>query len=138
MTDPKNPFADMMAQMQKMAKDMPAMDAFTPEGFEKMMGTMPKDMMESMFGNALNEGALDARTKLFLTLAGLTIQGADNAVAMRQTMRHAKEAGATDQHISETIGMMTVFAGMPAVTKALQLAQEVTAETKSDTKDDKS
>jgi 4-carboxymuconolactone decarboxylase len=43
MTDQKNPFADIAAQMQEMAKSFPAMEAFTPEGFEKMMGTMPKD-----------------------------------------------------------------------------------------------
>ena len=130
MTDHLNPFADMMAQMQKMAKDFPAMEAFTPEGFEKMMGTMPKDMMEMMFGNAMNEGGLDARTRLLLTLAGLTMQGAQNDVALRQTVRHALEAGATKQHIIETIGQMSVFAGIPAMTRALELAQAVLDEDK--------
>jgi 4-carboxymuconolactone decarboxylase len=130
MTDQKNPFADIAAQMQEMAKSFPAMEAFTPEGFEKMMGTMPKDMMENMFGTGLNEGGLDARTKLLLTLAGLTMQGAQNETAVRQTVRHVAEAGATEQHISETIGMMSVFAGMPAMTRALDLAQSVMADKK--------
>ena len=132
MTD-KNPFAQITAQMQEMVKSFPAMEAFTPEGFEKMMGTLPKDMMEIMFGNAINEGGLDARTKLLLTLAGLTMQGAQNDVVLRQTVRHAAEAGATEQHISEAIGMMAVFAGLPAVTRALQLAQEALADQKDDT-----
>jgi 4-carboxymuconolactone decarboxylase len=142
MTDPVNPFADMMAkmqdQMQDMAKSMPSsvpgMDAFSPAAFEAMMGTMPKDMMETMFGNTLDEGALDARTKLLLTLAGLTMQGAQNEVAVRQTVRHATEAGATEQHVTETIGLMAMFAGLPAVTRASELAKAAMADTKKDDK----
>ena len=132
MSDQKNPFTDMMAKMQEMAKSFPAMESFSPEGFEKIMGTMPKDRMETMFGSTLNEGGLDARTKLLLTLAGLTMQGAQNEMAIRQTVRHSAEAGATEQHISETIGMMSVFAGLPAVTRASELAQKVMADRKDD------
>ncbi|MDW3184466.1 MULTISPECIES: carboxymuconolactone decarboxylase family protein [unclassified Roseobacter] len=136
MSDPKNPFeganpfAAMFSQAQEMAKSFPAMEAFSPKGFEKMMGTMPKDMMEMMFGNALNEGSLDARTRMLLTLAGLTMQGAQNDVAFRQAVRHALEAGATEQHIVETIGQMSMFAGLPAMTRALELAQQVLDEGK--------
>ncbi len=128
--DGNNPFAMMMAQAQEMAKSWPAMEAFTPKGFEKMMGTMPKDMMEMMFGNTLNEGGLDARTRMLLTLAGLTMQGAQNDMAFRQAVRHAVEAGATKQHIVETIGTMSMFAGLPAMTRALDLAQQVLDEEK--------
>jgi 4-carboxymuconolactone decarboxylase len=132
MSDPKNPFDAMMSQAQEMAKAFPAMDAFTPKGFEAMMGTMPKDMMEMMFGNTLNEGGLDARIRLLLTLAGLTMQGAQNDVALRQTVRHALAAGATKQHIVETIGQMSVVAGIPAMTRALELAQAVLDEKEDD------
>ncbi len=125
MTDSSNPFDAMMKQAQEMAKSFPAMDAFSPKGFEAMMGTMPKEMMELMFGNKLNPDGLDARTRLLLTIAGLTMQGAQNEVALRQTVRHALEAGATKQHIIETIGQMSVFAGIPAMTRALELAQAV-------------
>ena len=128
--DGMNPFAAMMTQAQEMAKTFPAMEAFTPKGFEKMMGTMPKEMMEMMFGNALNEGGLDARTRMLLTLAGLTMQGAQNDMAFRQAVRHASEAGATKQHIVETIGQMSMFAGLPAMTRALQLAEDVLSEEK--------
>ena len=128
MTNTPNPFEAMMQQAQEMAKTFPAMDAFTPKGFEAMMGTMPKDMMDVMFGDTLNKGGLDARTRLLLTLAGLTMQGAQNEVALRQTVRHAREAGATKQHIVETIGQMSAFAGIPAMTRALELAQEVLGE----------
>jgi 4-carboxymuconolactone decarboxylase len=67
---------------------------------------------------------------LLLTLAGLTMQGAQNETALRQTVRHAREAGATKQHIIDTIGQMSVFAGIPAMTKALELAQTVLDEDK--------
>lgn len=132
MSNPENPFADMMEMMQGMAKNMPGLDAFSPDAMEAMMGTMPKDMMETMFGTTLNEGGLDARTKMLLTLAGLTMQGAQNEVAMRQTVRHAVKAGATEQHISETIGMMALFAGLPAVRRASELAKAAMADKKDD------
>ena len=120
-----NPFDAMMKQAQEMAKSFPAMDAFTPKGFEDMMGLMPKDVMETFFGNAHNPDGLDAKTRLLLTLAGLTMQGAQNEVALRQTVRHAVEAGAHSQQIIETIGQMSAFAGIPAMQRAMTLAQEV-------------
>ena len=132
MTDAsKNPFASIMAQMQEMAKALPQMGAFDPaKGFdpkalEAMWPTMPKEVMEVWFGNTLNENGLDASTRLLITLAGLTMQGAHADSAVRQTVRHAREAGATDQQISETIGMMAMFAGVPAMTRAMELARQV-------------
>jgi 4-carboxymuconolactone decarboxylase len=132
MTDPKHPFEAMMAQVQEMAKSFPAMEAFSPKGFEKMVGTMPKDMMDVMFGNTFNEGGLDAATRLLLTLAGLTMQGAQNDFALRQTARHALEAGVTSQQIIETIGQMSVFAGLPAMTRAMDIVKPVLEEKEGD------
>lgn len=125
MTDDSNPFEQMMRQAQEMAKAFPAMEAFSPKGFEAMMGLMPKEVMETMFGNKLNPDGLDAKTRMLLTLAGLTMQGAQNDVAVRQTVRHCVEAGANKQQVIETIGQMSAFAGIPAMTRAMQLAQEV-------------
>ena len=123
---PTNPFELMMKQAQDMAKAMnPAMENFSPKGFEALWPTMPKEVMEMMFGNTVNPGGLDAKTRLLLTLAGLTCQGAQADTALRQTVRHAIEAGAKKQEIVETIGQMSVFAGIPAMTRALDLAQEV-------------
>ena len=130
MTDaPTNPFELMMKQAQDMAKAMnPAMESFSPKGFEALWPTMPKEVMEMMFGNAVNKGGLDAKTRLLLTLAGLTCQGAQADSAVRQTVRHALEAGAKNQEIVETIGQMSVFAGIPAMTRALDLAKEILAD----------
>ena len=125
MTDSQNPFEEMMRQMQDMAKAFPAMDAFSPKGFEAIMGKMPKDMMETFFGNTMNPNGLDAKTRMLLTISGLTMQGAQNDVALRQAVIHAVEAGAHKQQVIETIGQMAGFAGIPAMTRAMEIAQGV-------------
>ena len=133
MSSSTNPFEALLKQAQEMTKAFPSVDAFSPKVFEAMMGTMPKDMMEMMFGNTINKDGLDARTRLLLTLAGLTMQGAQNDMAVRQTVRHALEAGATAQHIKESIAQMSVFAGLPAMTRALELAEQVFSEHEEET-----
>ena len=126
MNDKTNPFEAMIAQYQEMAKTLnPAMESFTPKGFEAMWPTMPKDMMEMFFGKTLNTGGLDAKTRLLLTLGALTVLGAHAESQIRMTVRHLLEAGATKQEIVETIGQMSMFAGIPAMTKAMELVQEV-------------
>jgi len=133
MSEQKNPFEAMMAQAREMAEAFnPALESFSPKGFETLWPTMPKEVMEMMFGKALNPGGLDARTRLLLTLAGLTMQGAQADSALRQTVRHAIAAGARKQEIVETIGQMSVFAGIPAMTRALELAQQAMDETEDD------
>ena len=133
MSDPKNPFEAMIAQYQDMAKAMnPALDSFTPKGFENLWPTMPKDMMEMFFGNTLNKDGLDAKTRLLLTLAALTVLGGQAESQVRLTVRHLLEAGATKQEIVECSGQMSMFAGIPAMTKVMELAQEVLAETEED------
>jgi len=133
MSDPTNPFEAMMKQAQEMAKAFnPGLESFSPKGFEALWPTMPKEVMEMMFGNAANPTGLDAKTRLLLTLAGLTCQGAQADTAVRQTVRHAVAAGARKQEIVETIGQMSVFAGIPAMSRALELAQEAMGETEDD------
>ena len=56
----------------------------------------------------------------------------ENRVGFVAFVSHLKEAGARDQEIIETIGQMSMFAGLPAMTRAMQLAQEV-MEDKEDT-----
>ena len=126
MSDTKTPFELMMEQAQEMAKAFnPALSSFSPKGFEKMWPTMPKDMMEMMFGKGLSKDGLDAKTRLLLTLAGLTMQGAQAEAQVRLTVRHAQEAGATEDEIAETIAMMSMFAGLPAMTRAMEMARDV-------------
>lgn len=133
MSDDKTPFELMMAQAQEMAKAFnPSLAGFDPKGFEKLWPTMTKDTMEMWFGRGLSKTGLDAKTRLLLTLAGLTMQGAQAETPVRMTVRHALEAGATPEEIAETIGHMSMFAGIPAMTRAMDLAREVIAENKDD------
>ena len=126
MNDPKNPFDTMMAMGQEMAKALnPALESFTPKGFEALWPTMPKEVMQTVMGKTFNPEGLDAKTKMLLTLGALTILGAQAEAQIRLTVRHAIEAGATKQEIAETIAMMGVFGGLPALTKAMELASEV-------------
>ena len=122
MTD-ANPFDAMMKMGQDWAKAMnPALESFTPNGFEALFPTMPKDMMEMFMGKGVSPEGLDAKTRLLLTLAGLTVLGAQAEAQIRLTVRHLVEAGATKQEIAETIAQMGMFGGVPAMTKAIELA----------------
>lgn len=126
MSEPTNPFEAMMKMGQDMAKTMnPALEAFTPKGFENMMPTMSAEMMEQFMGKGISPDGLDAKTRLLLTLTGLTIQGAQGEAQIRLTVRHLVEAGATKQEIAETIAQAAMFGGVPAMSKAMELATEV-------------
>ncbi len=121
-----NPFATMMKVSQDWAKQMnPALESFTPKGFEAMWPTIPQEAMEMWFGKGINPEGLDAKTRLLLTLMGLTIMGAQAESQIRLTVRHATEAGATKQEIAETIAQAAVFGGVPAMTKAMEIATDV-------------
>ena len=125
MTD-KNPFEAMMAMGQDWAKSLnPGMESFAPKGFEDLFPTMSKEMMEQFFGKGLNPDGLDAKTKLLLTLNALTVTGALAEAQIKLTVRHLIEAGATKQEIAETIAQAAMFGGVPAMTKAMQIATDV-------------
>jgi len=126
MSETGNPFEAMMRMGQEWAKALnPALESFTPKGFEALIPTMPKDMMETVMGKTFNPEGLDSKTKLLLTLGALTILGAQAEAQIRITVRHALEAGATKQEIAETIALVGVFGGIPAMTKAMELASSV-------------
>jgi 4-carboxymuconolactone decarboxylase len=122
-------FASMMAQGQEMAKAFaPAMEGMDVKGFEKLFPTMQPEMLESWFGKTFNPDGLDTRTRLLVTIAALTVLGAQAEVQLRLTIRQALSAGATKRHIAEVIWQMSMFGGLPAMQKALEIAQSVFAE----------
>ncbi len=117
MTTPENPFEALMKMGEGWTKELgPVMEAF-----EKMVPTMPKEAMEAFMGKGASPDGLDAKTRLLLTLQGLIFQGALLESQIRLTFRHLKEADASDQEITEAIALAGLFAGAPAMTKALQL-----------------
>ncbi|KGJ08192.1 carboxymuconolactone decarboxylase family protein [Paracoccus sphaerophysae] len=122
-------FSQMLQSGQEMARAFnPALESFDPRAFEKMIPTMPADMMEMWFGKTFNREGLDAKTRLLLTIGALTVQGALAEPQLRLAVRHARKAGASQREIAETIWQMSMFGGMPAMQKALELAQSVFAE----------
>lgn len=122
----KTPFEEMMRFGRQWAKALnPALEGVDPKGFEAMWPTMSKDMMEILMGKTFNPGGLDAKTKLLLTLGGLTVLGAQGETQFRTAVRHAIEAGSSEQEVAETIALMGAFGGIPAMTKAMNLAREV-------------
>ncbi len=122
---PGNPYAEMIALGRRWAEAMnPSTESFTPKGFEAVWPTMPKDLMEIFMGRTFNPEGLDAKTRLLLTLHGLTILGARGESQMRLTVRHAIEAGATAQEVAETVAMAGAFGGVPAMTRAMDLVRE--------------
>ena len=125
MTDGSNPFEAMMKAGQDWAKALnPALESFTPQGFEKFLPDMPAEGLEAMMGKTFNPEGLDAKTRLLLTLMGLTIMGAQADAQIRMTVRNALTAGATKQEIAETIAQAAMFGGIPAMNKAMDLANE--------------
>ena len=119
-------FAQMMEQGQEMARTLnPALENFSVAGFDKIWPTMSKDMMEMWFGKTFNREGLDSKTRLLLTIGAITVQGALAEPQLRLTIRQALEAGATKREIAETIYQMSMFAGLPAMQKALEIAARV-------------
>lgn len=122
-------FQQMLQSGQEMAQAFnPALEKFDPRAFEKMFPIMSADMMEMWFGRTFNREGLDAKTRLLLTIGALTVQGAMAEPQLRLAVRHARESGATKREIAETIWQMSMFGGLPAMQKALELAQSVFAE----------
>ena len=129
MTDGKFPFDRMMEQAREMTEAWmkavnPKLAEAGPSTFDKLWPTMPPEMLEAFLGKQFNPGGLDAKTRLLLTLMGLTIQGAQAEAQVRLTVRNAMSAGATRQEVAETIGLAALFGGLPAMTKAMDLARE--------------
>ncbi|MGB4826920.1 MAG: carboxymuconolactone decarboxylase family protein [Paracoccaceae bacterium] len=128
-------YSKMIQQMMESGQEMlrsfnPSLENMPAGGFDKIFPTMSKDMMEMWFGRAFNREGLDAKTRLLVTLAALTVLGAQAEPQMKMTVRHALEAGATEREIAEVIWQMSVFGGLPAMQKALEIAQAVFAEKK--------
>jgi 4-carboxymuconolactone decarboxylase len=125
----------MMEQGQEMAKAFapsmagPAFSGVDPKAFEKLFPAMPKDMLEMFFGKTFNPEGLDARTRFLVTIAALTVLGPVGEPQMRLTVQNALAAGATKREIAEVIWQMSMFGGVPAMQKALEIAQAVFAET---------
>ena len=103
-------YSKMIQQMMESGQEMmrafnPAMEGMNTKGFESIFPTMSKDMMEMWFGKAFNREGLDARTRLLITLAALTVLGAQAEAQVKMTVRHALEAGATHEMLDMVLSL---------------------------------
>ena len=126
-------YTKMLQQMMESGQEMlrnfnPTLENMKATGLDKMFPTMSKDMMEMWFGKTFNREGLDAKTRLLVTIAALTVLGAQAEPQLKTAVRHALEAGATQREIAEVIWQMSMFGGLPAMQKALELAQSVFAD----------
>ena len=126
-------YTKMLQQMMESGQEMlrnfnPALENMKATGLDKMFPTMSKDMMEMWFGKTFNREGLDAKTRLLVTIAALTVLGAQAEPQLKTAVRHALDAGATQREIAEVIWQMSMFGGLPAMQKALELAQSVFAD----------
>ena len=128
-------FAAMMKKMMEQGQDMAraftpsSLGGIDPKAFEKLFPAMPKDMLEMFFGKTFNPEGLDARTRFLVTIAAVTVLGPLGEPQIRLTVQNALAAGATKREIAEVIWQMSMFGGVPAMQKALEIAQAVFAET---------
>ena len=126
-------FAAMMAQGQEMAKAFtPSFEGVDVKAFEKLFPAMPKELLEAWFGKTFNPEGLDARTRFLVAVAAQTVLGPVGEPQLKPTIRNAIAAGATKREVAEVIWQMSMFGGMPAMQKALEIAQSVFAETEED------
>ncbi len=123
-------FSQMIEQGQQMAKAFaPALESVDVKAFEKLFPAMPKEMLEAFFGKTFNPEGLDARTRFLVTIAALTVLGPLGEPQLRATVQNGLAAGATQREIAEVIWQMSMFGGLPATQKALEISQAVFAET---------
>ena len=126
-------FAAMLAQGQEMAKAFtPSFEGVDVKAFEKLFPAMPKELLEAWFGKTFNPEGLDARTRFLVAVAAQTVLGPVGEPQLKPTIRNALAAGATKREVAEVIWQMSMFGGMPAMQKALEIAQSVFAETTGD------
>ncbi len=123
-------FSQMIEQGQQMTKAFaPALESVDVKAFEKLFPAMPKEMLEAFFGKTFNPEGLDARTRFLVTIAALTVLGPLGEPQLRATVQNGLAAGATQREIAEVIWQMSMFGGLPATQKALEISQAVFAET---------
>ena len=127
MTDPfTQAFAQMMEQGQKMAAAFnPASAGLDMAAFAKLFPTLPRDVAEAWFGKTHNPEGLDAKTRTLVVLAGLVVQGSSGEALLRPTIAQALAAGASKREVTEVILQCAAFGALPAMQKALEIAQSV-------------
>jgi 4-carboxymuconolactone decarboxylase len=119
----------MMEQSQQMAARLqPGAGDLPRQGVRGSGADHVQGFHGDGFGRTFNREGLDAKTRMLVTIGALTVLGAQAEPQLKLSIRHALEAGATKREIAETIWQMSMFGGLPAMQKALEIAQGVFGE----------
>jgi AhpD family alkylhydroperoxidase len=101
-------------ELKELRQDM----GFSPALLKLIYESHPKmfDIIYNMDKTLLSDGALSAKTKRLIALAVVATQGCE-ACATAQ-MKAAMNMGASREEVLDTLGVLVVTAGMPAVATA--------------------
>jgi AhpD family alkylhydroperoxidase len=101
-------------ELKELRQDM----GFSPALLKLVYESHPKmfDVIYKMDKELLGDGALSAKTKRLIALAVVSAMGCE-ACATAQ-MRAAMNMGASREEVLDTLGVLVVTAGMPAVATA--------------------
>lgn len=101
-------------ELKELRKDM----GFSPALLKLIYESHPKmfDVIYNMDKSLLSDGAISAKTKRLIALAVVSAMGCE-ACATAQ-MRAAMDMGASREEVLDTLGVLVVTAGIPAVATA--------------------
>jgi 4-carboxymuconolactone decarboxylase len=102
---------------------MPAHGKRRCEGVRQAVPGDAEGLLEMWFGKTFNPKGWTPRRPVPVTIAALTVLGPVGEPQMRMTIKNALAAGATKREIAEVIWQMSMFGGLPAMQKALEIAQ---------------
>ena len=95
----------------------------TNEGVFTILAIDHRDSLKAVLpGEATDQEIIDFKLEL---ISGVGPQASGVMLEPEFSLPHAIEAGAHKQQIIETIGQMALFAGIPAMQRATEIAQPV-------------
>jgi 4-carboxymuconolactone decarboxylase len=104
-----------------------ATNAREPSGAEKMFGDFAPALVhftgDVVFGAAWKRPQLSPRDRSPITVAALTAGG--NAEQLTFHLQYAKDNGATEEELIETITHLAFYAGWPKAMSAMAVAKQV-------------
>ena len=81
-----------------------------------------------VYADVWERPGLSKRDRSIVTIAALTVLGPVGEPQLRMAIKNGLSAGATKREVAEVIWQMSMFGGLPAMQKALEIAQAVFAE----------
>ena len=101
-------------ELKELRQDM----GFSPALLKLIYESHPKmfDIIYNMDKTLLSDGALSAKTKRLIALAVVATQGCEGCATAQ--MKAAMNMGASREEVLDTLGVLVVTAGMPAVATA--------------------